>query len=414
MFSNMSSEAHSKLSGPILDDPTGDGWLTRERVLTSLLAFITLLMFYLCYQIVSPFLTPLAFSIAIAVSTQRPYAALARSGRHRSLVAAVAVLLVAVLLIVPAGLVVTDALNEGVSMFREINGDGPVHVKTSIEAKPLIGKAYRWAQRELKIDDQLRSGAGTIVNRASAVLTGSIEVVMQLFIGLFVLFFLYRDGDVALATLRRLLPLSDEEATQLLSRMNESILATVNGSFIASVAQAFLAGTIYLILDVPGAVLWAVATFFTGLIPMFGTALVWLPISIYLALTGHPASALILLGFGIVIIATIDNIVYPYLVGSRIRMHTVPTFFAVLGGVIAFGAAGLILGPAILSGTTGILDVWWKRTKSGRSAEFEVVEKEGSNLQAPAAFLETKSPPAVFDPSADQNLRPSSDFRRSA
>jgi predicted PurR-regulated permease PerM len=120
--------------------------------------------------------------------------------------------------------------------------------------------------------------------------------------------------------------------------------------------------------------LWAAATFFAALVPVFGTALIWGPVTLYLLLIGSWGKALILLAWGCVAIAMIDNFLYPFLVGGKLRLHTVPTFFSIVGGVALFGASGLILGPMTLAITIGLIDVWWHRTTEGQSAEEEVVQ----------------------------------------
>jgi predicted PurR-regulated permease PerM len=102
---------------------------------------------------------------------------------------------------------------------------------------------------------------------------------------------------------------------------------------------------------------------------MFGTVLVWGPISLYLFLTGAWVKAIVLIGWGALAVGMIDNILYPYLVGGRLRLHTLPTFFAIVGGVGLWGPAGLILGPVALAVTIGLLDVWLRRTADGGSAE---------------------------------------------
>jgi predicted PurR-regulated permease PerM len=164
-------------------------------------------------------------------------------------------------------------------------------------------------------------------------------------------------------------------------------MATVNGSIIVALVQATMAGIIYLILGVPGAALWAAVTFITALVPVFGTFLVWGPIALYLALSGSAVKALVLVGWGVVAIGTIDNILYPYLVGDRLRLHTVPTFFSILGGITLFGASGLILGPLALAITIALIDVWWHRTTEGRAAEEAVVENRMEE-EPPGAVLQ--------------------------
>jgi predicted PurR-regulated permease PerM len=122
----------------------------------------------------------------------------------------------------------------------------------------------------------------------------------------------------------------------------------------------------YTVLGVPGAVVWASATFIVALVPVFGTVLVWGPISLYLLVSGSWVKALILIGWGMLAVGTIDNVLYPYLVGGRLRLHTIPTFFAIVGGVGTFGPAGLIIGPVALAITIGLLNVWRWRTSGVR------------------------------------------------
>jgi predicted PurR-regulated permease PerM len=133
--------------------------------------------------------------------------------------------------------------------------------------------------------------------------------------------------------------------------------------------QALLAGVMYAVLGVPAAVIWAGATFIVALIPIFGTFMVWGPVAVFLVLTGGWLKAIILVAWGSLAVSTIDNLLYPYLVGGRLRLHTIPTFFAILGGIELFGPAGLILGPVAFAVTIGLLDVCGARTTGDRMAE---------------------------------------------
>jgi predicted PurR-regulated permease PerM len=97
--------------------------------------------------------------------------------------------------------------------------------------------------------------------------------------------------------------------------------------------------------------------------------LVWAPIALYLVLTGSLVKALFLLIWGTLVVGSVDNLLYPYLVGDKLRLHTVPTFFSVLGGIALFGPSGLILGPMALAITIALIDVWWQRMQYGEAAE---------------------------------------------
>jgi predicted PurR-regulated permease PerM len=232
-----------------------------------------------------------------------------------------------------------------------------------------VVRGIDWLDAHLDLQSQLSQIGQAAASHAGDILGGSVNLVTQLVIMLFVLFFLYRDSEGAVGTLRRLVPLSPAEADRLLSRIEDTILATVNGSLAVAFIQALLAGVMYLALGVPAAMVWASVTFIVALVPMFGTFMVWGPVSVYLLISGSWVKALILVGWGMLAVGMIDNIIYPYLVGGRLRLHTATTFFAVVGGIGLFGPSGIIIGPVALAITMGLLDVWWWRTTGGRTAE---------------------------------------------
>jgi predicted PurR-regulated permease PerM len=378
------------MSGPL---PNGESFFfTRERVLTFLLAGATLIGIYVCYLIAKPFIAPIAFALALAVATQRPYDWLHRRLASDTASAAVAVVLVTLLVVGPAVALGTYIVQQSLDYTKQLQGDGLGNVRSSLEQHPQFGGIIRWVESRLDIENQLRQLGGAIAGYAGAFLKGSVHFLTQLVIMLFVLFFMYRDRTAARESLRQLVPLSDEEASGMFRRVTSTILATVNGSIIVALVQATLAGTMYAILDVPAFAVWAALTFITALIPVLGTFLVWGPIALYLALTGSFVKALVLVGWGMVAIGLIDNVLYPYLVGDRLRLHTVPTLFCILGGLSLFGPAGLILGPLALAITIALVDVWWQRTTHGRAAEQAVAANTMIDTGPPGATIQDRAP----------------------
>jgi predicted PurR-regulated permease PerM len=347
-----------------------EGWLNRQRVLSIALGIATLLALYVCFLIIEPFIPTLVFAMALAIATDRPYLWLRRRFHNQRLAAAVAVIFVAFVIIGPLSLLLISIARQIVTSLKELQNGVPLaEWLDAIHGKRWIGDALRWVEANFDIQAQLANLGKTLASRAGNILAGSINLVTQLVIMLFVLFFLFRDREKALATIRALVPLSDDEASRLFKRVADTIRATVNGSLTVGLVQASLATLMYTILGVPAAMLWGSATFIMALIPVFGTFTIWGPISVYLALTGNWVKALVLVGWGALAVGTIDNILYPYLVGDRLRLHTVPTFFAIVGGIGLFGPAGLILGPVTLAITIGLLNVWWSRTTDGGTAD---------------------------------------------
>ena len=111
------------------------------------------------------------------------------------------------------------------------------------------------------------------------------------------------------------------------------------------------------ILGLPSPVLWGVVTALFSLIPLIGSAAVWGPALIILAVSGHWVKALILLGLGAGLIGQVDSLVRPYVISERANLNTLAVFFALLGGVNAFGVMGLFIGPVALSFTIVVLEM---------------------------------------------------------
>ncbi len=360
------------------------GVFTRERVLTLTLILATLLALYVCYRIVEPFIPPIAFALALVVATQGPYRWLRGKLRSPNLTATVAVILVLTLIIAPAVSLVTYLVQNAIHSINEIRTVDS-NWRAMLEGQPILANLLEWAEAHLDLESHLTRAGEGIASYATEFLKGSASIVTKLGITVFVLFFMYRDCDSGMQTLYRLVPLSRTEAQRMFSHVAQTLRATVNGSLTVGAVQALMAGLMYMALGVPGAILWASATFFAALVPVFGTALIWGPISLFLLLTGSWGKALILLSWGCVAIGMIDNFLYPFLVGGKLRLHTVPTFFSIVGGVALFGASGLILGPMTLAITIGLIDVWWHRTSEGQAAEEEVIQPAGGS--SPAAML---------------------------
>jgi len=114
--------------------------------------------------------------------------------------------------------------------------------------------------------------------------------------------------------------------------------------------------------------LWGVIMALLSVVPVLGAFIIWIPMAAFLAIEGSWGRALILALWGMLVIGTVDNLLRPYLVGNRLKLHTILAFMAFVGGLIVFGPAGMILGPVTLTVTLVLLDVWSGRIKSGTPA----------------------------------------------
>jgi predicted PurR-regulated permease PerM len=184
---------------------------------------------------------------------------------------------------------------------------------------------------------------------------------------LYLLFYFLRDRRSALDALRALSPLTRSEMDHLFARLDDTVHATIYGTLAVAMVQGLLGGLMFWWLGLPAPWLWGVVMGLLAVVPVLGAFIVWIPAALFLALEGSLGKALILTLWGTVVVGTIDNLLQPILVGRRLRLHTVLAFIAVVGGLMLFGASGLILGPLILATTQVLLEIWSARTRQAAS-----------------------------------------------
>jgi predicted PurR-regulated permease PerM len=243
-------------------------------------------------------------------------------------------------------------------------------VKTSIEdgswqkavdRNPLVRSTFGWAGGVIDLKEQAGKLSERIPGVVQKLAVGSLGVISGTVIALLFLFFFLRDREQVLSTLRGLLPLSGEEDALMFKRIGDTLFAILYGTVVVAAVQGTLGGLMFWILDLPAPALWGCAMAAFAIVPMFGTAVVWLPAVAYLALEGDTFKAGVLLAWGVLVISLIDNLLQPKIVEKRLHVHLVLVFIAVVGGIYAFGGLGLIVGPAILAVAIALLDIWRQR-----------------------------------------------------
>ncbi len=218
-----------------------------------------------------------------------------------------------------------------------------------LENHPRLSPAVQWAEENVDLAGEAQQIVGNLTTSMTSWLTGTIWLGMQLLIMLLTLFFFFRDSGPIVKTLRGLVPLSRREANKVFKSVDDTIHATVFGTVTVAMVQGAMGAIIFALLGIPGALLWGVIMGFLSIIPYLGAFVIWGPVAAYLALSGDWTKAIILTAYGMLAIGLIDNLLYPLLVGKRMRLHTLAAFFAILGGVAVFGMSGLVIGPVVLA-----------------------------------------------------------------
>jgi predicted PurR-regulated permease PerM len=166
---------------------------------------------------------------------------------------------------------------------------------------------------------------------------------------------------------RRLSPFTHSETSHLFHRAAETIRGVFYGTIITAAVQGTLGGLLFWLVGLPNPLFWGVVMALLSVIPVLGAFVIWVPAAAYLAMTGAWVQAAVVVAYGGIVIGGIDNVLYPVLAGGRLRLHTVPVFISIVGGLIVFGAAGLIIGPLAMSITIAIMEIWRSRARDVKS-----------------------------------------------
>lgn len=318
---------------------------------------------YVCYRLVLPFVPAFAWALTFAVLFAPVHRWNEARLKRPNLAAGISVTMVATIVVVPGLLVVGRLVDEaarGTMAIRAAIDSG--QWRQVIEAHPWIAPVVGWIERQLDLPALIGSAAAWLTHTSASLVRGSITQAIAFLLTFYFLFYFLRDRRTALASLLNLSPLSESEMGQIAGRAADAIHATFYGTIVCAAVQGTLGGLMFWWLGLPAPLLWGVIMGLLAIVPVFGAFVVWIPAAAFLTLDGHWGKALILSVWGSAVVGGIDNVLYPMLVGNRLRLHTVPAFVSVVGGLVVFGASGVILGPLAVTITLSLLEIWRVRT----------------------------------------------------
>lgn len=318
-----------------------------------------------------------------------------RMRQRRTVAAGVTLLVIVVLVLFPIALLVQSLIDEGTTAYARIQSgelDVAAWFRSLYAALPdwLVQLLNRYGLTNLetiqaRLSGFLARGAQIIAAQALNIGQNTFQFVIALFVMLYLLFFLLRDGDLLSRKIREAIPLQSERQRSLAGRFTTVIRATIKGNLVVALVQGALGWLIFVILGVGAPVLLGVSIAILSLLPAVGAPAVWLPVAIYLFATGSTWQAITLAIFGALVIGSADNILRPILVGKDTKLPDYLVLISTLGGLAVFGANGFVIGPVIAA----LFVASWEIFAASRSPQ-EAVTVE---MAAPAGKV-VAGPPA--------------------
>ncbi len=338
---------------------TANNWGSRNHIHTLVLMAVTVVGIYFSYLLAVPFLPALAWALALAILFAPLYRWLEAKVKHPNLAATVSVLIVVVIVVVPLAFVAERIVGEAAS--------GAETVKTMIESGawrrtlesyPHLAPVGDWIEQQLDLPGLVNTATSWLTTLGASFVQGSLLQLIGIVLTFYLLFYFLRDRGAALEWLRFLSPLPKADMNRLFDDVSDTVHATLYGTVVIAIVQGTLGGLIFWWLGLPAPLLWGIVMGLLAVVPVLGAFVIWVPAAIFLLLDGSEGKALLLMLWGAVVVGGIDNLLYPMLVGRRLKMHTVLAFISIVGGLIVFGPSGLVLGPVIFTVTKLLLEIW--------------------------------------------------------
>ena len=300
------------------------------------------------------FLTAVLLAAIFSALAQPFYQRLVRLTGQRQTLASIATLLAVLFLIIgPLLAFLTIVAGQAIEVS---NGIRPwIEAQLADPGASPIAERIQLPQFLAPYETQLYAKAGELAarvgqmlfNSLAAATRGTANFFLALFIMLYAMFFFLRDGRAILNRILYYMPLESSDELRMVDKFVSVTRATLKGSLVIGVVQGGLAGAAFAVVGIDGAAFWGTVMAVLSVIPGVGTALVWVPAAIWLFVSGAVAPAAGLTVWCVAVVGTVDNVLRPRLVGRDTQMSDLLIMLSTLGGLVLFGATGLVVGPIV-------------------------------------------------------------------
>ncbi len=340
------------------------------------------------FLVVKPFLSAILWAIILALATWPVFGWLtAKLSGKKQLAALLLICLYFLLMVVPIGLLgwsladnVKDAYTATMELVEQRELPQPPSWITDL---PYGGEWITQKWQEISVDNSsffslLKRVAPYAYNILMGIASYSGQALFYVVLSIFIVFFIYRDGEKFFGTLQlAVAKVAGEKSKRLLTVAGATLRSVVYGIIGTALAQGVLAGIGAAILAVPNPVLLGLLTFILSPIPM-GPVLIWGGAAIWLFMSATTWMGVAMLLWGALVVSSVDNFLKPYLISRGSKMPLALVLLGVMGGAMAFGVLGIFLGPALLAVSATVFNEWNAEVNSSKIIQVsEVTNQEG-------------------------------------
>ncbi len=327
--------------------------MTSRHLTWVVLALLSLLLAYGCFLVMKPFFSEVFLALVLSIVFYPAYAWLNQKTGRPALSAWICTIATGILFLFPLtmlGVVISREMKHTMDALNSAIGPSG-NLEWFDRAVAFVGDQLGWDAVQTKdfLQSRLAGLSSSILSNAVRSIQGLGSWVFSSIITLVTMFFLFRSGSTLLQESKAWVPLPPHMMDSLFAETRVLMFANVYGVIVVALTQGTLTGIGFWVTGLPSAIFWGAIAAMFSIIPVAGAGIVWLPGVLYLASGGDFTRAGILLAWGVLIVSMADNIIRPIILSERAQMNTAVMFFALLGGIEAFGLVGLFAGPIVFS-----------------------------------------------------------------
>jgi predicted PurR-regulated permease PerM len=343
--------------------------------LFAVIALIIILGF-LTYEIIKPFLTPIAWAIVFSIVFYPVYAFTLRFAKLKSVAAFITLTIILVVILGPFSYFTYLLVIELKDLSGYLEADNKIEAVEGLLQHPSIKaitdrtlSVFNLTEDKLNqaIVDNISKLGKEMIGRITKGATNIVTVSLDFIFMVFSIFFFLRDGPEFLNKTRDYMPFSETQKDRLVKQIRDIVISTIYGGVTVSIIQGTMAGLTFFFLGISTPVVWGLATSIASFVPLLGAASIWVPATVYLFLSGAVLQGFILAIVGLLGISLVDNILKPIIIGGRTKMPILVIFFSVLGGIKLLGLIGLIMGPLVIALFISVIEIF-RSVEGGQNA----------------------------------------------
>ena len=331
-----------------------------ERIMTAII-LVALVAF--SFLLLKPILLSIIFGLLLAFIFIPVYDWIHKKIKSKNLAASIMLVLLLLIIFLPIWFLTPILIDQSFKIFQTT-----LQIDFITPLKEIFPKLFASEQFSNQISSVLSSflikTANSIMNSFTDILLNLPAISMQMLVVLFTFFFVLRDREHVSNYVKSLLPFPKEIENKLFDYSSEITKSVLYGTVIIGMVQGIIAGAGFFIFRVPNALFLSLLAIVAGILPIIGTAIIWIPVFIFMLIAGNDVAAWGIFFFGM-LSSFIDNILRPLFISKRTNIHSAIILISMIGGAFYFGILGFIIGPLVVSYLLIILEIYRKKPMPG-------------------------------------------------